>query len=169
MSGAPPAIAEGVPGSSVPGEHGYGRQWCGSAAAAGMAGWRCTCAFERVHTVEVSSAPALGQGASSLANFRLAYDAISQTARMRFDRPEFVRNRVGCAVSRRARRRGCDRQANVLLIRSKFSRTVNQFLRQGPEFIRNRTNTAEEHTAVYHTDFRKKKSRPSLTITGILH
>ena len=24
-------------------------------------------------------------------------------------------------------------------------------LRQGPEFIRNRTNTAEEHTAVYHT------------------
>ena len=24
-------------------------------------------------------------------------------------------------------------------------------LRQGPEFIRNRTNTAEEHTAVYNT------------------
>ena len=30
---------------------------------------------------------------------------------------------------------------------------IYSILRQGPEFIRNRTNTAEEHTAVYHKCF----------------
>ena len=57
-----------------PGEHGYGNHRCDGATAAGLAGWRCTCAFTKNHTVTVSAAAELsGSGGSSSIPF-VAFD-----------------------------------------------------------------------------------------------
>jgi hypothetical protein len=45
-----------------PGEHGFGRHRCEAAAAAGLAGWRCSCAFLQRHTVTVTSTASLSSG-----------------------------------------------------------------------------------------------------------
>lgn len=67
-----------------PGDHGYGKHRCEAAAAAGLAGWRCTCAFGSRHVVDVSSA-----GAENLrvgtrgSGFRLTFHGSDQTATLR--------------------------------------------------------------------------------------
>jgi hypothetical protein len=48
-----------------PGEHGFGRHRCDAAAAAGLAGWRCSCAFRERHTVTVTSAASLSGGTAA--------------------------------------------------------------------------------------------------------
>ena len=77
----------------APGEHGYGRHRCEDAAAAGLAGWRCTCAFRARHTVEVSAAAAADMRVGTLraaagaarrgSAFHLAFDGSQQTATLR--------------------------------------------------------------------------------------
>lgn len=67
-----------------PGDHGYGYHRCEEAATAGLAGWRCTCAFARRHVVDVSdvAAAAMRVGTKSSA-FRLTFDGSNQAATLR--------------------------------------------------------------------------------------
>ena len=48
-----------------PGEHGFGLHRCDAAAAAGLAGWRCSCAFRQCHTVTVTSAASLSSSGTA--------------------------------------------------------------------------------------------------------
>ena len=69
-----------------PGEHGYGSHRCDGATAAGLAGWRCVCAFTGSHSVNVSAAAELtaSSGSPSLpAAFDLCFDGGTATATLR--------------------------------------------------------------------------------------
>jgi hypothetical protein len=67
-----------------PGEHGYGQHRCEDASSAGLAGWRCTCAFTRRHVVTVSSAAAASMRIGTQSSgFRLIFDGGEQTATLR--------------------------------------------------------------------------------------
>ena len=67
-----------------PGEHGYGRHTCDTAAAAGLPLFRCTCSFRGPHTVTVDATagrqPTLAAGLP--ARFLLCYDGAGESGRL---------------------------------------------------------------------------------------
>lgn len=70
-----------------PGEHGYGNHRCDGATAAGLAGWRCTCAFAKNHTVTVAAAAELSGGGASIPfpafGLNVRFDGPTATATLR--------------------------------------------------------------------------------------